>query len=190
MRRRRRDPAGTAPDPAGDPSGASAVPASPFTASNPLDDPEFVSGLRPVPSGIGDAPVAWPATDVSGVGPGGMPVRVDLGTAVRPVLLVFLSTNCDGCELFWQGLRDDPLAGADVAVVTKGPAIVSPDEVAGRAAGITVPIVMTDTAWVDFRVTSYPFLVLVAPHTSRILGESVGFGWSDAAALIDAGVGR
>ena len=78
----------------------------------------------------------------------------------------------------------------DVAVVTKGPAIVSPDEVAGRAAGITVPIVMTDTAWVDFRVTSYPFLVLVEPHTRRILGESVGFGWSDAAALIDAGVGR
>ena len=46
---------------------------------------------------------------------------------------------------------------------------------------------MTEAAWSDYRVTSYPFLVLVEPHTRRIVGESVGFGWSDVAALIGRG---
>ena len=161
-----------------------------MTPTNPLTDPDFVAGLRPVPSGIGDAPVAWTAADVSGMGPDGLPVRVDLGAAGHRVLLVFLSTNCDGCDLFWSGLRDDPPFGVDVVVVTKGPATVIVDDVAATAVGVTAPIVMTDAAWADFRVTSYPFLVLVEPRTRRILGESVGFGWSDVDALLDAGGSR
>jgi len=180
--KRRPESAETAVTPADDRSG---VPRSPPT--NPLDDPEFVSGLRPVLSGLGDGPVAWPATDVSGLGPAGEPVLVDLTAADRLVLLVFLSTNCDGCDLFWTGLRDDPPVAVDVVVVTKGPATVSPDDVLERATGVEIPIVMTDAAWIDFRVTSYPFLVLVEPRTRRILGESVGFGWSDAAGLVEAG---
>jgi hypothetical protein len=156
-----------------------------MTPTYPLADPDFVAGLRTVPSGIGGAPVAWSAADVSGVGPDGLPVDVDLGAAGRPVLLVFLSANCDGCDLFWTGLRDDPPTGADVVVVTKGPRTVVADDVAATAVGVAAPIVMTDTAWADFRVTSYPFLVLVEPRTRRIVGESVGFGWTDVAALLD-----
>jgi len=146
-----------------------------------------VAGLRPVPSAIGDAPVAWSAADLSGVDPDGMPIRVDLASSLRPGLLVFLSTNCDGCDLFWTGLRRDLPPGVDVVVVTKGPANVRADEVAVTAADVPVSVVMSDAAWADFRVTSYPFLVLVEPHTRRILGESVGFGWSDVAALLDSG---
>jgi hypothetical protein len=118
-----------------------------------------------VPSAIGDAPVAWSAADLSGVDPDGMPIRVDLASSLR---------------------RDLP-PGVDVVVVTKGPANVRADEVAVTAADVPVPVVMSDGAWADFRVTSYPFLVLVEPHTRRILGESVGFGWSDVAALLDSG---
>jgi len=149
-----------------------------------------VAGLRPVPSGIGNAPVAWSASDVSGVRPDGRPVGVDLGSGVCPVLLVFLSTNCDGCDLFWDGLRDAPPSGVDVVVVTRAPTSVSADEVDGRAAGITVPVVMTDAAWSDYRVTSYPFLVLIEPDTRRILGESVGFGWSDVSTLLGSHLNR
>jgi hypothetical protein len=43
---------------------------------------------------------------------------------------------------------------------------------------------MSDAAWSDYRVTGYPFLVLVEPATRRILGESVGFGWPDVEGLM------
>ena len=148
--------------------------------TGPLSDPEFVAGLRPVPSGFGDAPPTWPATDVSGVRPDGTPVLIELAAGSRPVLLVFLTTNCDGCDLFWTGLSEPP-AGVDVVVVTKGPGAVEASEVAALA---RTEVVMSDPAWTDYRVTGYPFLVLVDPATRRILGESVGFGWSDVDALL------
>lgn len=191
MRWRHRAAATTGADTATrDIDGKPPEPDAPALPANPLTDPDFVAGLRPVPSGIGDAPVAWRAADLSGVGPDGLVVEVDLGAAGRRVLVVFLSTNCDGCDQFWTGLREDPPSGADVVVVTRGPATVAADEVLSLGVGVTAPIVMTDTAWADFRVTSYPFLVLVEPRTRRILGESVGFGWSDVAALLDVEGGR
>jgi hypothetical protein len=155
------------------------------TAVNPLDDPEFVAGLRPVPSGDGDAPVAWPAVDISGVTPEGASVEVELDARQRPVLLVFLSTRCDGCDLFWNGVRNSPPTEVDVVVVTKGPGVVSSVEVGAHAAGTQASVVLSDEAWVDYRVTGYPFLVVVDPATRTILGESVGFGWSDVGALIE-----
>jgi hypothetical protein len=50
----------------------------------------------------------------------------------------------------------------------------------------SVPVVMTDAAWSDYRVTGYPFLVLVDPETRTVIGETVGFGWSDVHAMIRA----
>ena len=189
MRRRRREAVGVGSDPVADGSGGRPPNSDPpVTVSNPLSDPDFVAGLRTVPSGVGDSPVAWSATDVSGVGPDGVPAHVDLGSTVRPVLLVFLSTNCDGCDLFWTGVREEPPSGVDVVIVTKGPGNAAADEVAVSAAGVSAPVVMSDSSWTDFRVTSYPFLILVDAGTRRILGESVGFGWSDVAALVAAGV--
>jgi len=155
--------------------------------TDPLSDPEFVSGLRPVPSTLGGAGPSWPAADLSGVRPDGTPVIVDLAACSRPVLLVFLALGCDGCAQFWEGLTDPP-TGADVVVVTKGPGAVDADDVGARSRGApAVPVVMSDMAWSDYRVTGYPFLVLVEPATRRIIGESVGFGWSDAADLVATG---
>jgi hypothetical protein len=150
-----------------------------------LDDPEFVAGLRPVPSGIEDVPVAWPARDIWGITPEGAPVAVDLDGRRRLIILVFLSTHCDGCDLFWWGVRDTPPAGVDLVVVTKGPATVAAGDVGRLAEDIEAPVVLSDTAWTDYRVTGYPFLVLVDPMSRTILGEAVGFGWSDIASLIE-----
>ena len=154
--------------------------------TNPLSDPEFVAGLRPVPSGLGDETPSWPAADVAGLGPDGIPVAIDLAAATRPVLLVFLTTNCDGCDLFWRGLAAEAPTDVDVVVVTKGPGTASASEVADLAGDLAhTPVVMSDAAWSDFRVTGYPFLVLVEPATRRILRESVGFGWDDIAMMLD-----
>ena len=42
-------------------------------------------------------------------------------------------------------------------------------------------VVMSDSAWADYRVTGYPFLVLIDPPGRRILAETVGFDWADVA---------
>jgi len=49
-----------------------------------------------------------------------------------------------------------------------------------------VPVVMSDAAWADYRVTGYPFFVLVDAAQGVIVGETVAFGWSDVRALIEA----
>ncbi len=160
--------------------------------SNPLADPAFVAGLRPVPTGDpGQAPT-WPASDVRGVRPDGTPVSVLLDDLDRPLLLVFLTVDCDGCASFWDGLAgDDPLL-ADVVpvVVTKGPGHLSAADVAVRGRGFGGTVVMDDAAWDDYRVTGYPFLVLVDPASRRVLAETVGFGWADVAGVVRAGRGR
>jgi len=154
------------------------------TPVNPLTDPEFVAGLRAVPSGLDDGPVVWRASDLSGVRPDGSAFGLDFDSAQRPVLLVFLSLNCDGCDLFWSGLRNEPPLSVDIVVVTKGPATLAEHDVEVVASGLIDPVVMSDSAWTDFRVTSYPFLVLVEAATRRILGERVGFGWTDIESLL------
>ena len=148
--------------------------------SGPLSDPEFVAGLRPIPSGIGNSAPSWTAVDLNGWRPDGSPVTIELSGRSRPVLLVFLTIDCDGCDLFWAHLADAP-AGVDVVAVTKSPTEVAPHEVAARAAG---PVVMSSSAWIDYRVTGYPFLVLVDPVSRRIVAESVGFAWSDVDAML------
>lgn len=160
--------------------------------ANPLDDPAFVAGLRPVPAGVPGDPASWPATDLTGTGPDGSPTTVELGSVDRPLLLVFLTTRCDGCGTFWRGLADagDPsLAPVFPVVVTKAPDAVDVDELRHLAEALPgVPVVMGAQAWTDYRVTGYPFLVVVDPSSRRILAEAVGFGWADVASTVRAGL--
>jgi hypothetical protein len=158
---------------------------------SPLSDPAFVAGLRPVASGVpGEAP-DWPAADLEGVRPDGTPVVIGLDGMDRPLLLVFLASRCDGCAAFWEGLSagtDPCLDEVVTVVVTKGPDGVDITDLAARGAGFTGEVVMGPRAWADYRVTGYPFLVLVDPTTRRILAETVGFGWSDVSATVRAGL--
>ncbi len=180
--------------------------------SNPASDPSFTAGLRPIPSRPAGAAVPWPATDITGKGPDGTPIEIRIASADRPILLIFLATRCDGCADYWYGLADqssdpttepstsgpgpDPTPGLDVGdtlarvmpvVVTRGPRVEAAAEVAAVSAGARrTPVVMSDQAWKDYRVTAYPFFVLVDPGSGRIIGETVGFGWSDVAAMVVA----
>jgi hypothetical protein len=157
---------------------------------NPLADPDFVAGLRPIPTGVPGEVPDWPAGDLHGVRPDGSPVSLVLAGLDRPLLLVFLAVDCDGCESFWRGLAEGSLPEGVVPVaVTRGPATVDPARVAARATGFRGTVVMSDGAWADHRVTGYPFLVLVDPAGRRILAEAVGLGWDDVAAVVRAGLG-
>jgi hypothetical protein len=167
-------------------------PARPVTEppADPLADPDFVAGLRPIPTGVpGEAP-DWPAADLHGVRPDGSPVSVLLAGLDRPVLLVFLAVACDGCEVFWRGLAEGSVPeGVTPVAVTRGPGSADPSRVAALAGGFDGPVVMSDRAWTDHRVTGYPFLVLVDPSGRRILAEAVGFGWDDVASVLRTGLG-
>jgi hypothetical protein len=159
--------------------------ASPDT--NPLSDPEFVSGLQPIPAGSPGTPAPWPASDIHGVNPSGDAIEIRLSDRDGQLLLAFLNTDCDGCEEFWRGFQDPEAAGVpadtSVVVITKGPEILSSDDVRALAAGIRVPVVMGDQAWLDYRVLGYPFFVLVERASRLVVGETVGLGWDDVLSM-------
>jgi len=124
-----------------------------------------------------------------GVDPDNRPAEVLLASVKGPILLAFLHVRCDGCAQFWAGLGDGGATGlpSEVrpVVVTKGPRSVDVVEVAALAGGITaVPVVMSDHAWDDYRVSGYPFFVLVDSGARTVLGETVGFGWEDVGAMV------
>ena len=189
VRRRRRevmDPAGRSCRRSRRP-GTPSDPDRPVAPTNPLTDPHFVAGLRPVPvgdrrrtGGHGARPTCpgWIRTASLSASISGPPcvraarVPVDQLRRLRPVLGGPPGRPAVRCR---RGRRDQG-AGRRAA-----------SEVAAAAAASPLLWSCPTPAWVDYRVTSYPFLVLVEPRTRRILGESVGFGWSDVAVLLDAG---
>ena len=162
---------------------------------SPTADRGFVAGLRPIPSvipGTVGAPDPRPAADIVGVDTAGRSViiRVDRGSG--QLLLVFLSTDCDGCEAFWSRFRQPGDAGlpddVSTVIITRGPEAVVPAEVAATSEGIIgVPVIMSRRAWIDYRVTGYPFLVLVDVASRSVIGEAVGMGWGDVTALLRSG---
>jgi hypothetical protein len=159
--------------------------------SDPLSDPVYVAGLRPIPSGPIGTQSAWPASDIVGVSPSGARLEARLGAFDGLILLAFLTTRCDGCEEFWDGLRDGGVTGlpewVSAVIVTKGPTSIGPAEVGRVATGITrVPVIMSDQAWTTYRVSGYPFFVLVDAPARKVVAETVGFGWSDVISMIRA----
>jgi hypothetical protein len=116
------------------------------------------------------------APTVAGVTPGGDALAVSVGVAGHATLLAFLSSGCTTCAGFWRSFEDpDRLglpAGTRLVVVTKGPELEIPAEVAARAhPGLTV--IMSTDAWRDYEVPGSPFFVLVDGRRDRRIGEGV-----------------
>lgn len=124
-------------------------------------------------------------------------------------LLLFLSSDCDGCRPLWEGAADaaswglsagdrvivvvaDPAGAGDGA----GPRLPKP-EVPERVRAMAppgVPVVYSSAAWHAYRVSGPPFFVLVDGNSARVAVE--GIAWAKeqvvghvAAALspVDAG---
>jgi hypothetical protein len=160
---------------------------------SPLTDPAFTAGLRPIPTGTLPTPRPAPTDRISGHAPGGEPVEVTLRAAGR-ILLCFLATRCDGCDSFWQGLgggasEESEQLPADVfcVVITKSAPEADLTEVQRLSEGIRRwPVVMTSEAWHQFEVLSYPFFVLVEGRSCDVVGETVGFGWSDVRTMVSS----
>jgi hypothetical protein len=102
-----------------------------------------------------------------------------------------LVTDCFGCEPFWQGMGDAATlpSSSDMArvVVTKGPEQVPPAEARAKSTGLAgVPVVMSDTAWTDYRVLSYPSFLVVDGSSGNVVGETPAIGWDDVHSMLRA----
>jgi hypothetical protein len=142
---------------------------------------DIVRRLRPIPTTVG--PPTTAPRDVVGVAPDGRAIRIDVVGATAPVLLLFLSADCIGCQDLWAGLSE-LRAGlgrdARLAVVTKAPPAEDPTAIVALAADdkghLRAPVVMSETAFTDYRAAA-PFLALAAP--AAVLVEGVAWGVDD-----------
>ena len=115
------------------------------------------------------------APAVAGVTPTGDALGVSI-EGEHLTLLAFLSSGCATCSGFWAAFQQHDQLGLPartrLVVVTKGPEMEIPAEVAAQApAGL--PVVMSTQAWGDYEVPGSPFFVLVDGRSGRRIGEGV-----------------
>jgi hypothetical protein len=127
------------------------------------------------------------APTVAGVTPDGNALAVSVDGGDRLTLLAFLSSGCATCSGFWKAFRQPDRLGlpADtrLVVVTKGPDMEIPSEVAGQAPP-GLPVVMSTEAWGDYEVPGSPFFVLVDGRSGLRIGEGVANHFDQVAELV------
>ena len=129
------------------------------------------------------------AADLAGVGSRGQAQAVRVAGTKHDTVLVFLSTGCTTCHVFWEELAGVP-ARPDlrVVVVTKGADAESPVAVADVAPpGIT--LVMSTQAWSDYQVPGSPYVVHVDGPSGRVRGEGTGPSWQQVERMLLQGAG-
>jgi hypothetical protein len=119
-----------------------------------------------------------PAPDVDGVDWSGAPCRLRLLTTGPPWLLLFLGSRCDGCHPFWSAASRTETLGLGpeeaVAIVTRPPPLEDPVGLRALVPAAGVTLLLSDTAWTDYRVQGPPFFTLV--DAGRVVTE--GVAWS------------
>jgi hypothetical protein len=133
------------------------------------------------------------APAVAGVTPDGDALAVSVAGAGHATLLAFLSAGCATCAGFWEAFAQpehpdhpDRLGlpdGVRLVVVTKGPELEVPAEVAGSAHRRLTVIMSTD-AWRDYEVPGSPFFVLVDGVAGRRIGEGVANRFDQVADMV------
>ncbi len=116
------------------------------------------------------------APAIAGVTPSGDALALAVAGGDRLTLLAFLSSGCTTCAGFWRDLRQPERLGFPdrmrLVVVTKGPEMEIPTEVAAQATD-RMTVVMSTEAWGDYEVPGSPFFVLVDGESGRRIGEGV-----------------
>jgi hypothetical protein len=134
------------------------------------------------------------AADLVGETVAGRALTVTVASG-QPTLLAFLSTGCSTCAGFWRAFAEagrdggDPLsrlglpAGLRLVIVTKGPELESPAEVAGLApAGVLT--LLSSQAWDDYRIPVAPYFALVDGRSGVVVGEGAAASWDRVRDLI------
>ena len=117
------------------------------------------------------------AADVVGTDLAGLPTTLGVGGA-RWTLLLFLTSNCDGCRPFWPALVEPASLGLSVedavAAVARDAGGDDPSALA-RLAPPGATVVCAGSAWTAYRVAGPPFFALVDGSTARVVTEGVAW---------------
>jgi hypothetical protein len=121
-----------------------------------------------------------PAPDLVGVTPEGDAIKLAF-TEGRRTLLAFLTTGCSSCAGFWETLAEPRLGSqVETVIVTHGSERELPAKLSALAPR-GVPVVMSSSAWEEYRVPGSPYFVLV---DGTVRGEGVATTWQALASLV------
>lgn len=150
--------------------------------------------VEAVPATVGDPQRRdeWAtAHDVAGETVLGEVVASRVVGVEHDTVLVFLSSGCSSCQVFWDEFRHQGQLGGEIRlpalarlmIVTQGP------EADSRAALVDVlspglDVVMSSRAWTDYEVPGSPYVVLVDGRTGRVRGEGTGQSWAQISELL------
>ncbi|HSP03209.1 MAG TPA: hypothetical protein VLR27_06885 [Acidimicrobiales bacterium] len=126
------------------------------------------------------------ASDLVGLTPTGGTRTVAVTGTDRATLIAFLTTGCATCANFWQAFAEGVELGGDtrLVVVTKGPEMESPADVAAMAAPHVLTIQSTDI-WDAYSVPVAPYFVLVDGRRGIVVGEGAANTWDRVRNLLD-----
>jgi hypothetical protein len=105
-------------------------------------------------------------------------------------VLLFLSSGCSSCEVFWDELaRPVTLpSGTRLVIVTQGADAESRDAIAALAPR-DVEVLMSTPAWRDYEVPGSPHVVYIEGRSGRVRGEGTGQSWGQVAQLLARATG-
>jgi hypothetical protein len=154
----------------------------------PGEPPVFsIQPAAPSPRSVEPNPLAH---DVSGETPAGEIVTARVVDVDHDTLLLFLSSGCETCRVFWQELAGPvPLPrGTRLLVVAQDADTESPAELA-RLAAPGVDVLLSSDAWRDYEVPGSPHAVFVDGRAGRVRGEGTGQSLQQVARLLAQSTG-
>jgi hypothetical protein len=105
-------------------------------------------------------------------------------------VLLFLSSGCASCEVFWNELAR-PVAlpeNTRLVIVAQGEEAESPAALRDLAAP-HLDVLMSTEAWREYEVPGSPHVVFVEGRTGRVRGEGTGQSWSQVAQMLARATG-
>ena len=105
-------------------------------------------------------------------------------------VLLFLSSGCESCAVFWDELaRPVTLpSGTRLVIVTQGDDGESRAAIA-ELAPPDVDVIMSTQAWREYEVPGSPHVAYVEGRTGRVRGEGTGQSWAQVAQLLARATG-
>jgi hypothetical protein len=105
-------------------------------------------------------------------------------------VLLFLSSGCASCEVFWSELARPVTLPSNtrLVIVTQGADSESRDAIAVLASP-DLDVLMSTPAWRDYEVPGSPHVVYVEGRSGRVRGEGTGQSWGQVAQLLARATG-
>jgi hypothetical protein len=149
----------------------------------------------PTEFSVEPAPVEGPAgreewvagADITGETLAGEAVAARVVGAEDDTVLLFLSSGCSSCAVFWQELADPRAirlpARTRLLVVAQDADADSRSALAALAPP-GLDVIMSSAAWAAYDVPGSPYVVLVDGRTGRVRGEGTGQSWRQISELL------